>query len=129
MAKKRTDAERRIRQSDRLARLLRVLQLIQGPGNWNAQAIARKLDCSERTVYRDLQTLPAAGVPLYFDDLSQAYKIREGYRGHLLKIPATESEPQTVSRESPPDDDPRSIAMLAREAAQRLLVEAQGVVQ
>jgi hypothetical protein len=66
---------------------------------------------------------------LYFDDLSQAYKIREGYRGHLLKIPTTESEPQSVSRESPRDDDPRSIAMLAREAAQRLLVEAQGVVQ
>ena len=130
MAKKRTDAERRVRQSDRLARILRLLQLIQGPGNWNAQSIAQKLDCSERTVYRDLQTLSAAGVPWYFDDFSQSYRIREGYRGHLLKIPTKpDPEPQSVPGESPRDDDPRSIAMLAREAAQRLLIEAQGVIQ
>ena len=86
MAKKRTDAQRRIRQSDRLARVLRLLQLIQGPGNWNAPAIAKKLDCSERTVYRDLQTLTAAGIPWYFDDFSQSYRLREGYRGHIPKM-------------------------------------------
>ena len=79
MAKKRTDAERRVRQSDRLARVLRVLQLIQGPGPWTAPAIAKKLECSERTVYRDLQTLAAAGVPWFFDEYSQSYRIREGY--------------------------------------------------
>src|SRR3954451_14526240 len=87
MAKKRTDADRRIRQSDRLARVLRVLQLIQGPGPWTATSIAGELECSERTVYRDLQTLAAAGVPWFFDDLSQSYRLREGYRGHLLMGP------------------------------------------
>src|SRR5262249_58479340 len=101
MAKKRTDAERRIRQSDRLARLLRVLQLIRGPGNWNAQSIAQKLDCSERTVYRDLQTLSAAGIPLYFDELSQAYKIREGYRGHRLDLPE-QAPPEPEPADHPP---------------------------
>ena len=129
MAKKRTDAERRTRQSDRLARVLRLLQLIHGPGQWNAPAIAKKLDCSERTVFRDLQTLKAAGVPWRFDEYSQSYRIQEGYRGHLLKItlpdePSSNSDTQTISGE-----DPRSIAMLAREAAQRLLSEAEGVIQ
>jgi biotin operon repressor len=130
MARKRTDAERRVRQSDRLARVLRVLQLIQGPGNWNAPAIARKLGCSERTVYRDLQALAAAGVPWYFDDDSQSYRLREGYRGHVLKI-ASQVEPpsQSPSPAVPAEDDPRSIALLAREAARRLLVEAEGVIQ
>lgn len=51
MAKKRTDADRRVRQSDRLARVLRVLQLIQSPGPWTAQSIAKELECSERTIY------------------------------------------------------------------------------
>ncbi len=130
MAKKRTDAERRVRQSDRLARVLRLLQLIQGPGNWNVPAIAKKLDCSERTVYRDLQTLSAAGVPWYFDDFSQAYKLREGYRGHFAKILSVEpADPQAESQTPPPVNDAHSIATLAREAAQRLLVEAEGVVQ
>ena len=126
MAKKRTDAQRRIRQSDRLARVLRLLQLVQGPGNWNASAIAKKLDCSERTVYRDLQTLSAAGIPWYFDDFSQSYRLREGYRGFIPKMSTNPIEDEQKSALS---EDARSIATLAREAAQRLLIEAEGVVQ
>src|SRR4051794_36814598 len=86
MAKKRTDAERRIRQSDRLARVLRLLQLIQGHGQWNAETIAKELEVSERTVYRDLQTLTAAGIPWYFDEYAQSYRIRQSYHGHFPKI-------------------------------------------
>lgn len=126
MAKKRTDAERRIRQSDRLARVLRLLQLIQGPGNWNASTIAKKLDCSERTVYRDLQTLTAAGVPWYFDDYSQSYRLRDGYRRFIPKMSAN---PIADERKSALGEDARSIASLAKDAAQRLLIEAEGVVQ
>ncbi len=130
MAKKRTDAERRTRQSDRLARVLRLLQLIHGPGQWNAPAIAKKLDCSERTVFRDLQTLKAAGVPWRFDEYSQSYRIQEGYRGHLLKITLPdEPTSNSVPQPAPDADDPRSIATLAREAAQRLLAEAESVIQ
>lgn len=130
MAKKRTDAQRRVRQSDRLARVLRLLQLIQGHGNWNAATIAQKLDCSERTVYRDLQTLSAAGVPWYFDDFSQSYRLREGYRGHLPKLSPGQILNQGDASESLiPTEDARSIATLAKEAAQRLLLEAEGVVQ
>lgn len=55
--KKKSDADRRLRQADRMARVLRVLQLIQSRGRWNATTIAQELECSERTVYRDLQVL------------------------------------------------------------------------
>ena len=129
MARKRTDAERRARQTDRLARVLRLLQLIHGPGGWNAPSLAEKLGCSERTVFRDLQTLKAAGVPWVFDEYSQSYRIREGYRGHLLDVlPPGEITTNSAPQASPGTDDPRSIAMLAREAAQRLLAEAEGVI-
>ncbi len=130
MAKKRTDAQRRIRQSDRLARVLRLLQLIQGHGNWNASTIAKKLECSERTVYRDLQTLAVAGIPWHFDDFNQSYRLREGYRAHFPTIPPKPvSDQQESTGNTALTDDARSIAVLAKEAAQRLLTEAEGVVQ
>ena len=127
MAKKRTDAERRIRQSDRLARVLRLLQLLQGPGRWNAQTLASKLECSERTVYRDLQTLSTAGIPWYFDDYDQCYKIRQGFRGPIPTIPKKDA--QTQDETDSLGEDAQSVVRLAKEAAQRLLVEAEGVVQ
>lgn len=81
MAKKeRTDAERRARQCERLSRLLRVLRLILGPGRWDAESIAHELECSPRTVHRDLQALGMAGVPFFFDNESQAYKVRPGFK-------------------------------------------------
>jgi hypothetical protein len=130
MAKKRTDAQRRVRQSDRLARVLRLLQLIQSHGQWNAETIAKELEVSERTVYRDLQTLTAAGIPWYFDDYAQSYRIREGYRGPFPTIPPRQSPgSERTTLPDSPRDDPQSIVTLASEAARRLLVEAEGVVQ
>lgn len=126
MAKKRTDADRRVRQSDRLARVLRVLQLIQGTGPWTAPSIAKELECSERTVYRDLQTLAVAGIPWYFDDYQQSYRLRDGYKGIF---PNLQTKPKAENQGHPSAEDARSIAALARETAQRLLVEAEGVVQ
>lgn len=78
--KVRPDRDRRVRQSEKLARVLKVLLLIHGKGQWNAKAIARELGCSERTIYRDLEVLEFAGVPWFFDKEHQAYRIRAGYK-------------------------------------------------
>ena len=130
MAKKRTDAERRVRQSDRLARVLRVLQLIQGTGPWTAQGIAKELECSERTVYRDLQTLSAAGVPWFFDEYSQSYRIRDGYKGPFTHFPSRPKAEVREQQDMPSSlEDARSIVTLAKESAQRLLSEAESVIQ
>ena len=81
MAKKsRSDADRRVRQAERLGRLLRTLHLIMGRGRWDADALAEELKCSRRTVYRILQTLSMAGVPWYFDEAMRAYRVRPGFR-------------------------------------------------
>lgn len=81
MAKKqRSDADRRVRQCERLGRLLRLLHLIMGKGRWDAGTLAEELECSRRTVYRLLQTLSLAGVPWYFDESVRAYRVRPGFR-------------------------------------------------
>lgn len=99
MAKKqRTDAERRIRQCERLGHLLRTLHLIMGKGRWDAAGLAEELECSRRTVYRLLQTLSMAGVPWYFDKSSRAYRVRPGF-----KFPVIESrdEGSSISKKKP----------------------------
>lgn len=95
--KRRSDADRRVRQAERLGRLLRTLQLIMGRGRWDADALAAELQCSRRTVYRLLQTLSMAGVPWYFDEAMRAYRVRPGFR-----FPGIERSPQSESDDETP---------------------------
>ncbi len=97
--KKRTDAERRARQCERLSRLLRILKLIMGPGRWDAEALARELECSRRTVYRDLQTLSMANVPWQYDEKRQAYRVLPGFKFPELSTTLAK-ETQSVEREA-----------------------------
>ncbi len=93
MAKKqRTDAERRIRQCERLSHLLRTLHLIMGKGRWDADGLAEELECSRRTVYRLLQTLSMAGVPWFFDKSCRAYRVRPGFKFPVIE-PSTSTDP------------------------------------
>jgi predicted DNA-binding transcriptional regulator YafY len=66
---RRPDPERRLRQAHRFARVLWVLELIQGRGRYGIKEIAAELESSERTIFRDLSVLELAGVPWYFDHL------------------------------------------------------------
>jgi hypothetical protein len=49
----RPEPDRRLRQADRLARVMRILQLLLSRGRWNARDIAAEQECSERTIYRE----------------------------------------------------------------------------
>lgn len=114
MAQKRTDAERRVRQSERLGRLLRVLRCITGPGRWDAEALANELQCSTRTVYRLLDTLTYAGIPWYFDDKLRAYKVRPGFKFPLLDPCGPRSEPLSARQ-----------AMQAAASARKMLADGE----
>jgi predicted DNA-binding transcriptional regulator YafY len=74
-----SDADRRLRQADRLARIMRVLQLLQSRGRWNVTSIAQEMECSERTIHRDLTVLELAGVPWSYDKDLQCYRLRPDY--------------------------------------------------
>jgi hypothetical protein len=96
---RRSDAERRVRQGERLSRLLRVLHCIMGPGRWDADSLARELEVSPRTIHRIMQTLSMANVPWYFCKDGACYRIRPGYR-----LPGADAEGQVS-----PAIDPKAL--------------------
>ncbi len=93
----RPDRDRRVRQNARIARVLGVLNLIQSRGRWNAQAIADELECSERTVYRDLEVLEFSGVPWFFDKNQQCYRVRPDFQFPILMLSEDEALGQAVA--------------------------------
>ncbi len=50
---------------NQLARQGQLLQLIDHPAGIAVDVAARKLECTVRTIWRDLQVLQKAGFPLY----------------------------------------------------------------
>ena len=96
-AKARSDADRRVRQADRLARVLRILELIQSRGRWNAAALAAELECAERTVHRDLKVLQYAGVPYWFDRDQNCYRVRPDFKFPALNLSEQELIGQAVA--------------------------------
>jgi predicted DNA-binding transcriptional regulator YafY len=93
----RPDRDRRLRQADRLGRILNVLRLIQSRGKWNAKSIAVELEVAERTIYRDLQALEFAGVPWFYDTEEQSYRVRPDYRFPVPNLTEEELIGQAVA--------------------------------
>jgi predicted DNA-binding transcriptional regulator YafY len=77
----------------RASRLVSILLLLQSKGRMTAQELADELEVSVRTVYRDMDSLGAAGIPLYGEAGHEGgYRLIEGYRTRLTGLTTGEAE-------------------------------------
>jgi len=63
----------------RIHRLLKITTLIQSGPGYTVGRLAEECAVAERTVFRDLQELKGAGIPVRFDDRTGAYTIDRGF--------------------------------------------------
>ncbi len=91
------ESERRLRHNARLARLLRLLELVSGRGQWTPKTLMAELEVSERTVHRLRETLELAGVPVAFDKAANAYRVHGSYRFPPLHLTDAEAFGQAAA--------------------------------
>jgi predicted DNA-binding transcriptional regulator YafY len=79
----------------RASRLLSILLMLQTRGRVTAEALAQTFEVSVRTIYRDIDELSAANVPVYADrGPGGGFQLLDGFRTKLTGL--TEAEAETL---------------------------------
>lgn len=59
----------------RVHRLLKIIRLVQSAPDWNVERLAAECGVSDRNLYRDIQQLKGAGIPIEFEKGHNGYRI------------------------------------------------------
>lgn len=107
----------------RADRLFRITQSLRHDRAVTAQELARTLEVSERTVYRDIQELSASGVPIIAEP-GTGYRLERGYRLPPLMFDEDEIAALLIGARLVRGWSDRDLA----EAAERLLGKVEAVL-
>lgn len=77
----------------RASRLLSILMLLQVRDRLTAEALAEEFEVSVRTIYRDIDHLAEAGIPVYADrGPGGGFRLLDGYRTRMAMLASDEAQ-------------------------------------
>jgi len=111
----------------RADRLLSMMMLLQAKGCMSARELAAQLEVSKRTIYRDVEALSIAGVPIYTQPgVSGGILLDEDYRVSLTGLDKTEVLSLFVSGKTGPLQD-LGLANTVEDALLKLFTELPSI--
>ncbi|MCC7204864.1 MAG: WYL domain-containing protein [Phycisphaeraceae bacterium] len=113
----------------RIHRLLKILVMIQSGRSWSAQSLARECGKSVRTIFRDLRTLEAAGVPCQFNSRRGGYQVRADFFMPPVELTIEESLSLAALGEQVAGQDQIPLTRAAARAIEKVRCQLPGPIR